>query len=107
MIQMERSIQETKPTPELRDSDRLRTLYVVNDMLKQVEADGLNINLILPRVLRLSVQQLDADDGSIIVVNEAMKVEYAWLTGDHNQNRHSEEFLETIMNSGVAGWVIR
>ncbi|MCA9953895.1 MAG: GAF domain-containing protein [Anaerolineales bacterium] len=104
---MDHSIQDADFSPELRDSDRLHTLYVVNDMLKQVEADGLNINLILPRVLNLSVQQLEAQDGSIIVVNEALKVEYAWLTGDKSHNTHSEEFLETIMNSGVAGWVIR
>ena len=76
-------------------------------MLKQVEADGLNINLILPRVLNLSVQQLEADDGSIIVVNEALKVEYAWLTGDQDRQTQSEELLETIMDAGVAGWVIR
>ncbi|MCP4420241.1 MAG: GAF domain-containing protein [Chloroflexi bacterium] len=101
------TLKETDLTPELKDSDRLHTLYVVNDMLKQIEADGLNINRILPRVLSLAVQQLKAHDGSIIVVNEAMKVEYAWLTGDHNQNVQSEEFLETVMNSGVAGWVIR
>ncbi len=107
MIQMDHSIPDADFTPELRDSDRLHTLYVMNDMLKQVEADGLNINLILPRILNLSVQQLEAHDGSIIVVNELLKVEYAWLTGDQNQNDHSEEFLETIMNIGVAGWVIR
>ncbi len=107
MIQMDHSIQGTDFTPELRDSDRLHTLYVVNDMLKQVEADGLNINLILPRVLNLSVQQLEADDGSIIVVNEALKVEYAWLTGDQDRQTQSEELLETIMDAGVAGWVIR
>lgn len=107
MIQMDHSIQDADFSPELRDSDRLHTLYVVNDMLKQVEADGLNINLILPRVLNLSVQQLEAQDGSIIVVNESLKVEYAWLSGENSHNNHSEEFLETIMNSGVAGWVIR
>lgn len=110
MIQMDHSIQDadyTDFTSELRDSERLHTLYVVNDMLKQVEADGLNINLILPRVLNLSVQQLEAHDGSIIVVNEMLKVEYAWLTSDTIPDSHSEEFLETIMNSGVAGWVIR
>ncbi|MCB8928979.1 MAG: GAF domain-containing protein [Ardenticatenaceae bacterium] len=104
---MAHSIKDAEYTPELRDSDRLHTLYVVNDMLKQVEADGLNINLILPRVLNLSVQQLEANDGSIIVVNEAQKVEYAWLTGENAHFAQSEEFLETIMDSGVAGWVIR
>lgn len=107
MFQMDHSIQDAEYTPELRDSERLHTLYVVNHMLKQVEADGLNIDLMLPRVLNLSVQQLEAHDGSIIVVNEAQKVEHAWLTGEKTQAIHSEEFLETIMNSGVAGWVIR
>lgn len=107
MFQMDHSIQDTEYTPELKDSDRLHTLYVVNDMLKQVEADGLNINLILPRVLNLSVQQLEAHDGSIIVVNEAQKVEYASLTSGNPQANQSEEFLETIMDNGVAGWVIR
>ncbi|GJM42208.1 MAG: hypothetical protein DHS20C20_24900 [Ardenticatenaceae bacterium] len=107
MIQMDHSIQDADFTHELRDSDRLHTLYVVNDMLKQVEADGLNINLILPHVLNLSVQQLEAHDGSIIVVNESLKIEYAWSSGNNNQNNQSEEFLETIMNNGVAGWVIR
>jgi PAS domain S-box-containing protein len=107
MFQMDHSIQDAEFTPELRDSDRLHTLYVVNDMLKQVEADGLNINLILPRVLNISVQQLEAHDGSIIVVNEAQKVEYAWLTSANSHAVQSEEFLETIMDSGVAGWVIR
>lgn len=107
MIQMDHSIQDADFTHELRDSDRLHTLYVVNDLLKQVDADGLNINLILPHVLNLSVQQLEAHDGSIFVVNEALKIEYAWSADDNNQNNQSEEFLETIMNSGVAGWVIR
>ena len=107
MFQMDHSIQDANFTHELRDSDRLHTLYVVNDMLKQVEADGLNINLILPHVLNLSVQQLEAHDGSIIVVNEALKVEYAWFTNENNQTNQTEDFLETIMNHGVAGWVIR
>ena len=106
MIRMERPIQDAEYTPELREGDRLHTLYIVNDLLKQVEADGLNINLILPRVLNLSVQQLEADDGSIIVVNEALKVEHAWLSGDNSQDSQ-EEILEEIMNRGVAGWVIR
>lgn len=106
MIQMEHPIQDAEYAPELREGDRLHTLYVVNDLLKQVEADGLNINLILPHVLNLSVQQLEADDGSIIVVNEALKVEHAWLSGENNLESQ-EEILEEIMDRGVAGWVIR
>ena len=107
MIQMDHSIHNTDFTPALRDSDRLHTLYVVNDMLKEVEADGLNIHLILPRLLNLSVKQLEADEGSIIVVDDEMKVDYSWFTGDQMHHAQSDEFVGTVMKVGVAGWVIQ
>jgi PAS domain S-box-containing protein len=87
---------------ERKASERLRTLYVINDMLKQVEADGLHIDVILPRVLDVAVKQLDAHEGSIIVVNQRLKIDHVWLT-----DNRSDLFLDDIMNSGVAGWVIR
>lgn len=85
-----------------RASGWLHTLYVVNDMLKQVEEQGLHINVILPQVLDVAVKQLAAHDGSIIVVNQDLEIEHFWLTEDR-----SDFFLDDIMNSGVAGWVIR
>ena len=102
MIQMDHSIQDADFTHELRDSDRLHTLYVVNDMLKQVEADGLNINLILPHVLNLSVQQFEAHDGILIFVNAARKLEYACSEGDNTHSNQSYDFLETVIKCGVA-----
>jgi PAS domain S-box-containing protein len=87
---------------ERRASGWLQTLYVINDMLKQVEEQGLHINVILPQVLDVAVKQLDAHDGSIIVVNQDLEIEHFWLT-----NNRSDLFLDDIMNSGVAGWVIR
>ena len=45
-----------------REAGRLQTLYVVNDMLKQVVAGGLDINTVLPRVLRVALDELGADD---------------------------------------------
>jgi len=104
---MEHTYQQFDASKELKDSERLQTLYVVNDMLKQVEADGLNINLILPRVLNLAVKQLEAEDGSIIVINEEMEVEHSWLTVDNANETKTSKFLGNIMNVGVAGWVIR
>jgi NtrC-family two-component system sensor histidine kinase KinB len=87
---------------ERKASEWLSTLYVINDMLKQVEADGLHIEVILPRVLDLAVRQLEAHDGSIIVVNHNLEIEHAWLT-----DQESDPLLEEIMHKGVAGWVIR
>lgn len=81
---------------------RLETLYAVNNKLKQVEADGLHINHVLPQILDIAVKQLNARDGSIIVIDQEMQIEHAWLA-----DPKSEGYLSDIMNQGLAGWVIR
>lgn len=71
-------------------------------MLKQVEAEGLNINHILPQVLDIAVRQLDAVEGSIIVVNQDLEIEHVWFS----QGTPSHAFINKIMKEGLAGWVI-
>ncbi|MEJ2746607.1 MAG: GAF domain-containing protein [Anaerolineae bacterium] len=88
-------------TGEIGATQRLETLYAINGMLKQVEADGLHLDVILPRVLEIAIKQLGANDGSIIVVNQDMEIEHAWLA-----DKKSDVYLNDIMNSGLAGWVI-
>jgi len=92
---------------EIKDSQRLQTLYTINALIKQIEADGLEIQTVLPRILEVAVQQLNAFDGSIIVVNEQMEVEHAWLTQRNRQKRTKPKQLENILSQGFAGWVIR
>jgi PAS domain S-box-containing protein len=92
---------------EVKDSERLQTLYLVNDMLNQIAADGLDMNVILPRVLKVAVKQLNALNGSIIVVDEQMEVEHAWLANDQYTNTQFTLFLSDIVRNGLAGWVIR
>ena len=104
---MNHLIQNTSTISDMTDSKRLRTLYTVNNMLKQVEADGLNIYVILPRVVNLAVTQLDGKEGSILVVNEDLQVEYAWSTKSTINNTNSDRFLGNIMSGGLAGSVIR
>ncbi len=86
-----------------RAAERLQMLYTVHSLLKQVEAGGLNIHAILPQVLQMASQQLDATEGSIIIVNADMQIEHAWFT----RGTPAEHFIEDIMMHGLAGWVIR
>lgn len=86
-----------------RAAERLQMLYTVHSLLKQVEAGGLNIQTILPQVLQMASQQLDATEGSIIIVNADMQIEHAWFT----RGTPAEHFIEDIMMHGLAGWVIR
>jgi PAS domain S-box-containing protein len=93
---------EMNPTSQIGAIQRLETLYAVNDKLKQVEAEGLHLNHILPQILDIAVEQLNAKDGSIIVVDREMQIEHAWLA-----DKKSDAYLKDIMSSGLAGWVIR
>ncbi len=86
-----------------RAAERLQMLYTVHSLLKQVEAGGLNIQTILPQVLQMASQQLDATEGSIIIVNTEMQIEHAWFT----RGTPADHFIEDIMTHGLAGWVIR
>lgn len=89
-----------------RDAERLQTLYVVNDMLKQVVAEGLGINTILPRVMRVALEEVNAFSGSIIVVNEALDPQYAWImTGDQLEENDSP-FIRKIVQQGLIGWTM-
>ncbi len=90
-------------TQDPRASERLQTLYNVHELLKQVESEGLNIDTILPEVLRMAARQLYATEGSIIIVNENMEIEHVWFT----QGNPTETFIDNILNRGLAGWVIR
>ncbi|MFZ0544576.1 MAG: GAF domain-containing protein [Candidatus Promineifilaceae bacterium] len=89
------------------DSGRLQTLYEVNDLLKRAEADGLDMNIILPRVLQVAMQELHAQSGSIIVVNTNMLPEYVWVTDERKQHYNTTPYIDAILEKGLAGWVIR
>lgn len=86
-----------------RAAERLQMLYNVHELLKQVEAEGLNISAILPEVLRMSAQQLGATEGSIIIVSPTLEIEHVWFT----HGNPTETFIDEIINRGLAGWVIR
>ncbi len=90
-------------TQDPRAAERLQMLYNVHELLKQVESEGLNIDTILPEVLHMSAQQLDATEGSIIVVNAEMEIEHVWFT----EGNPTETFIDDILTRGLAGWVIR
>lgn len=86
-----------------RAAERLQMLYTVHELLKQVESEGLNIETILPEVLRMSAQQLDATEGSIIIVNKDLEIDHVWFT----KGKPSQTFIDNILSRGLAGWVIR
>ena len=91
-----------------KQQEHLQLLYVVNDMLRQAEADGLNISVILPRILRVAAKELDASSGSIIIVDADSGVEYSWnVDGSDSYQTQYHPFIAQVMEHGIAGQAVR
>ncbi|HZD10405.1 MAG TPA: GAF domain-containing protein [Candidatus Binatia bacterium] len=90
-----------------REVDRLQTLYLINDMLKQVVAEGLDTNTVLPRILRVSLEELEAFSATIILLSEQQEPELAWLLRDGTLEERDGPFLEEVVSRGLFAWTIR
>jgi PAS domain S-box-containing protein len=77
-------------------------------MLKQVEADDLDIYSVLSGILKVAVKQLEAQEGTgnIIIVTKDMEIEHAWLADGEAQEPESAHYLNQLLHLGLAGWVI-
>lgn len=89
-----------------KDTERLHALYAVSDMLKQVVAEGLDIDVILPRVLRVALEELNAYSGSIVVVDEQYELQHAWLIEGDELEEDASPFLKEVVERGLFSWVI-
>ena len=77
-------------------------------MLKQVEADDLDIYAVLSGILKVAIKQLDAREGTgnIILVTTDMTIEHAWLAEGIAGEPESMRYLNDLLQHGLAGWVI-
>ncbi|MEM7800325.1 MAG: GAF domain-containing protein, partial [Chloroflexota bacterium] len=97
----------TGPLGLTADSKRLRTLYTVSAALNQITA-GLDMNRILPEVLRASVDALEADTGSIFVLDYEYELKHIYsIDGEEEYSNLEPTYLEHIRTKGLAGRVIR
>lgn len=104
---MEESHSETMTRSFSRDADRLQSLYAVNDMLKQVVADGLEIDVVLPRVLRVATEEVEAAAGSIIVIDERLRPQHAWIFRDGVLKADDDPIIKDVVRRGLFAWVTR
>lgn len=92
---------------ETRASEQLNTLYAINDVLKAVGAEGFTLENVIPLVLELAMDQLDAADGSIILVNDELEVQYSWQVNRSFHDGFTSEHLQEVVRHGLAGAVLR
>jgi PAS domain S-box-containing protein len=92
-----------------RRNDLLKNLYVISSMLKQVEADDLDINAVLSGILKVAIKQLNAreDMGTIFIMNQDGEIEHAWINNPKANKVQAFQVSRDLYHHGIASWVIR
>lgn len=75
--------------------------------LSHIEKSGLDISKLMGAVVDITVRELQADDGSLIVINEGFHIEHTCYYQEKPHRRKPDAFLQTILRDGTAGWVVR
>jgi len=81
----------------------LELLYNVSREL----ARSLDLRAVLPRVLTLSVENVGAERGTLIVLDEHEKPVDAAIVVEGQLISHTSSQLQATLDQGLAGWVLR
>ncbi|MBL8044964.1 MAG: GAF domain-containing protein [Anaerolineales bacterium] len=89
-------------TAPLSDQRRLALLYRVGREI----SGRLDLDELLPRVLKATVESAQSKTGSIIVINEARDIVYSALMMDGALQPDPDRRLAGTLDTGLAGWVL-
>jgi len=90
---------------EINPARRKNSLQLFTAISRELAVE-LNLRDLLRRILRLTLENLEATSGSVLVVNEIGEViEGAMVYNGELQNRSPQQFAE-VMDRGLAGWVV-
>ena len=81
----------------------LELLYTISREL----TFSLNLHTVLSRVLFLSTENLDAERGSLIVLDEEQNPVEGAIVLNGQLDPHKAEQLQATLNQGLAGWVVQ
>jgi len=66
----------------------------------------LDLDKVLERVLALSIENVDAERGSLIVLDDKKEPTHAALYSDGQSRSYTLEAMREIVSQGLAGWVV-
>lgn len=87
--------------------DRTRSSLELLLNISRELATTLDLGRVLDRVLTLSIQNVGAEQGSLIVLNENLKPVSAAIYSDHQTRPYTADTLNDIIRDGLAGWVVK
>src|SRR4030066_1243121 len=94
-------------SPDLQEDNSTRSsLELLYHISRELSA-ALDLRTVLERILFLSMQNVGAINGSIIVLDDnGMPVDSAIIAGD-TIHEHTTKRLKDTLERGLSGWVVR
>lgn len=93
--------------PQLNEDTTTRASLELLYHVSRELSSALDLRTVLQRVLFLSMRNIGATSGSIVVLDEAERpIESAIIVGDVIHN-HTTQRLRSTLEQGLAGWVVR
>lgn len=89
--------------PTSSDEQRLKRLYQIGREL----VSRLDLNELLPRLLKQTLESTRADTGSIIVLDEQGRLRHGALMVGGEFQPNAESTLAVMLERGLAGWVVQ
>ncbi len=94
------------PPSAIEDSSTRASLQLLYDISRELSS-ALDLRTLLERVLLLSMENVGAINGSIIVLDDAGNpVDSAIIVGDSVHNHTTKRLIDTL-DRGLSGWVAR
>lgn len=89
------------------NQDRTRASFELLLNISRELATTLDLHTVLARVLFLSVEHVEAERASLVVLDENLKPVDAAIVAMGKLHPHTVEQLQGIITEGLAGWVMR
>lgn len=92
---------------ELQESDRIGASFELLYNVSRELVSQLDLDALLARILRLTLETIGAESGSILVLDDHGKVADGALNTDGEHHDHAVPRLADTFEKGLAGWVVR
>ena len=104
ILRLDHERMKTQPA-DIEDISTRSSLELLYHISRELSS-ALDLRTVLERILFLSMQNVGAINGSIIVLDDAgVAVDSAIIVGDRIENNTTDRLLETL-EKGLSGWVV-
>ncbi len=106
---MARRLNEMLATLEATQKELLDQKFLLENLVQvaRTVVEGLDLSVTLRNALEIAFSLTDARQGSLILVDESLKVQRVLILREHQVVQEPNTLVQIFMDRGLAGWVAR